>query len=155
MGNVFKIRKLKYVIGWSVFLIDISFIFFLALISYLLLKSLEVQIHSIGLQNEKLVLVTGITILVILKIKPEWEIKRYSVSFDFFKTVWLYISAFLVFPGLNGIVRFVPDQSVYLSSVLFLFFFVFLIFKMAPEFFKEVYVRIIPQVWNMPRLGLE
>lgn len=145
MGNFFKIRELRCVIGWSFFIIDISFIFFLALISYLLLKNLEVQINLIGHQNEKIILMIKIVILLI----TENEIIRHFVSFDFFKTAWFSTSALIVFSGLYFISGFVLGAPVHLSSILFLFFFVFPIFKMVTTFLNNKCVRKIPHDINM------
>lgn len=152
MGNVFENRELIYVVRWSVFLIDISCIFFL--VSYLLLSNLDIQINSIGHQNGKILSVIEVTILAVLKLKPEKGIMRHIGSFDFFKTVWFSASPLLVFLGLNCISHFVLDQTVYLSFVLFLFFSVFLMFKMAAKFFKEECVRKIPHR-NIMIIGLD
>lgn len=154
MGNVFKISELRCVIGWPVFIIDISFIFFLALISYLFLKSLEVQINSIGHQNEKIISMIKIVILFVILLITENEIIRHFVSFDFFKTAWFSASALIVFSGLYFISGFVLDVPVHLSSVLFLFFLVFLIFKMAATFLNNKCVRNIPHDRNMMISGL-
>lgn len=154
MGNIFKIREVRYIPRWSFFLIDISVIFFSVLVSYFLLNSLEVKLNFIDYQKEKIFSVVIINILCIVLFKTYAGIIRPSTFFDFFKTVWFSASPLLVFLGLNCILHFVLDQTVYLSFVLFLFSSVFLMFKMAAKFFKEECVRKIPHR-NIMRIGLD
>lgn len=124
MGDVFKIRELRFMPRWSVFLIDISVIFFSVLISYLLLKSLEVKINFIEYQNEKIFSVVIVNILFILLFKTYAGIIRYSTFFDFFRIIWSSGSALIVLLGLNLMSDLALGKPLYLYPVLFLFFFV-------------------------------
>ncbi|WP_079240779.1 polysaccharide biosynthesis protein [Chryseobacterium indologenes] len=124
MGNVFKIRELRYIPRWSVFLIDISVIFFSILVSYFLLNSLEVKLNFIKYQKEKIFSVVLINILCIVLFKTYAGIIRHSTFFDFFKIVWSSGSALIVLLGLNFMSELILGKPVFLYPVLFLFFFI-------------------------------
>ncbi|WP_407845873.1 polysaccharide biosynthesis protein [Chryseobacterium sp. KCF3-3] len=124
MGNVFKIRELRYIPRWSVFLIDVSVIFFSILVSYFLLNSLEVKLNFIKYQKEKIFSVVLINILCIVLFKTYAGIIRHSTFFDFFKIVWSSGSALIVLLGLNFISELILGNPVFLYPVLFLFFFI-------------------------------
>ncbi|WP_425292168.1 polysaccharide biosynthesis protein [Chryseobacterium cucumeris] len=124
MGNVFKIRELRYIPRWSVFLIDVSVIFFSILVSYLLLNSLEVKLNFTKYQKEKIFSVVLINILCIVLFKTYAGIIRHSTFFDFFKIVWSSGSALIVLLGLNFMSELILGKPVFLYPVLFLFFFV-------------------------------
>ncbi|MDR4951381.1 nucleoside-diphosphate sugar epimerase/dehydratase [Chryseobacterium sp. ES2] len=124
MGNVFKIRELRYIPRWSVFLIDISVIFFSILVSYFLLNSLEVKLNFIKYQKEKIFSVLLINILCIVLFKTYAGIIRHSTFFDFFKIVWSSGSALIVLLGLNFMSELILGKPVFLYPVLFLFFFI-------------------------------
>lgn len=124
MGNVFKIRELRYIPRWSVFLIDVSVIFFSILVSYFLLNSLEVKLNFTKYQKEKIFSVVLINILCIVLFKTYAGIIRHSTFFDFFKIVWSSGSALIVLLGLNFMSELILGKPVFLYPVLFLFFFV-------------------------------
>lgn len=124
MGNVFKIRELRYIPRWSVFLIDVSVIFFSILVSYFLLNSLEVKLNFTKYQKEKIFSVVLINILCIILFKTYAGIIRHSTFFDFFKIVWSSGSALIVLLGLNFMSELILGKPVFLYPVLFLFFFV-------------------------------
>lgn len=124
MGNVFKIRELRYIPRWSVFLIDVSVIFFSILVSYFLLNSLEVKLNFTKYQKEKIFSVVLINILCIVLFKTYAGIIRHSTFFDFFKIVWSSGSALIVLLGLNFMSELILGNPVFLYPVLFLFFFV-------------------------------
>ncbi|GEM_PF-2235168 len=124
MGNVFKIRELRYIPRWSVFLIDVSFIFFSILVSYFLLNSLEVKLNFTKYQKENIFSVVLINILCIVLFKTYAGIIRHSTFFDFFKIVWSSGSALIVLLGLNFMSELILGKPVFLYPVLFLFFFV-------------------------------
>ncbi|MFS4470855.1 polysaccharide biosynthesis protein [Chryseobacterium sp. T20] len=124
MGNVFKIRELRYIPRWSVFLIDVSVIFFSILVSYFLLNSLEVKLNFIKYQKEKIFSVVLINILCIVLFKTYAGIIRHSTFFDFFKIVWSSGSALIVLLGLNFMSELILGKPVFLYPVLFLFFFI-------------------------------
>lgn len=124
MGNVFKIREVRYIPRWSVFLIDISVIFFSVLVSYFLLNSLGVKLNFIKYQKEKIFSVIIINILCIVLFKTYAGIIRHSTFFDFFRIVWSSGSALIVLLGLNFISELILGKPVFLYPVLFLFFFI-------------------------------
>lgn len=124
MGDVFKIRELRYMPRWSVFLIDISVIFFSVLVSYLLLNSLKVKFNFAEYQNEKIFSVVVINVLCILLFKTYAGIIRHSTFFDFFKILWSSGSALIAMLGLNFMSELILGKPVYLYPVLFLFFFI-------------------------------
>lgn len=124
MGNVFKIRELRYIPRWSVFLIDVSVIFFSILVSYFLLNSLEVKLNFTKYQKEKIFSVVLINILCIILFKTYAGIIRHSTFFDFFKIIWSSGSALIVLLGLNFMSELILGKPVFLYPVLFLFFFV-------------------------------
>ncbi len=144
MGNVFKIRELRYIPRWSVFLIDVSVIFFSILVSYFLLNSLEVKLNFTKYQKEKIFSVVLINILCIILFKTYAGIIRHSTFFDFFKIVWSSGSALIVLLGLNFMSELILGKPVFLYPVLFLFFFVsiFLMFffRMAIKKFFGVLI---------------
>ncbi|MEJ5051878.1 nucleoside-diphosphate sugar epimerase/dehydratase [Chryseobacterium culicis] len=139
MGDVFKIRELRYMPRWSVFLIDISVIFFSVLVSYLLLNSLKVKFNFAEYQNEKIFSVVVVNVLCILLFKTYAGIIRHSTFFDFFKILWSSGSALVAMLGLNFMSELILGKPVYLYPVLFLFFFIsiFLMF-----FFRMVTKQI-------------
>lgn len=124
MGNVFKIKELRYIPRWSVFLIDVSVIFFSILVSYFLLNSLEVKLNFTKYQKEKIFSVVLINILSIVLFKTYAGIIRHSTFFDFFKIVWSSGSTLIVLLGLNFMSELILGKPVFLYPVLFLFFFV-------------------------------
>lgn len=109
---------------WSVFLIDISVIFFSVLVSYLLLNSLKVKFNFAEYQNEKIFSVVVINVLCILLFKTYAGIIRHSTFFDFFKILWSSGSALIAMLGLNFMSELILGKPVYLYPVLFLFFFI-------------------------------
>ncbi|WP_454046551.1 polysaccharide biosynthesis protein [Chryseobacterium sp. Marseille-Q8038] len=146
MGDVFKIRELRYMPRWSVFLIDISVIFFSVLVSYLLLNSLKVKFNFAEYQNEKIFSVVVVNVLCILLFKTYAGIIRHSTFFDFFKILWSSGSALIAMLGLNFMSELILGKPVYLYPVLFLFFFIsiFLMFffRMAT---KQVFGILLPK----------
>ncbi|MGN7757147.1 MULTISPECIES: polysaccharide biosynthesis protein [Chryseobacterium] len=124
MGNVFKIKELRYVPRWLVFFIDISIVSFSVLTIYLLLKKLHVKIYFVEYLNEKILTVIGVNILCMLLFKTYAGIIRYSTFFDFFKILWSSGSTFIVLLGLNFISDMVLGRPLYLYPALFLFFFI-------------------------------
>ncbi|WP_209785653.1 nucleoside-diphosphate sugar epimerase/dehydratase [Chryseobacterium sp. PvR013] len=146
MGDVFKIRELRYMPRWSVFLIDISVIFFSVLVSYLLLNSLKVKFNFAEYQNEKIFSVVVVNVLCILLFKTYAGIIRHSTFFDFFKILWSSGSALIAMLGLNFMSELILGKPVYLYPVLFLFFFIsiFLMFffRMAT---KQIFGILLPK----------
>lgn len=146
MGDVFKIRELRYMPRWSVFLIDISVIFFSILVSYLLLNSLKVKFNFAEYQNEKIFSVVVVNVLCILLFKTYAGIIRHSTFFDFFKILWSSGSALIAMLGLNFMSELILGKPVYLYPVLFLFFFIsiFLMFffRMAT---KQIFGILLPK----------
>ncbi|MDR4895065.1 MULTISPECIES: polysaccharide biosynthesis protein [unclassified Chryseobacterium] len=146
MGDVFKIRELRYMPRWSVFLIDISVIFFSVLVSYLLLNGLKVKFNFAEYQNEKIFSVVVVNVLCILLFKTYAGIIRHSTFFDFFKILWSSGSALIAMLGLNFMSELILGKPVYLYPVLFLFFFIsiFLMFffRMAT---KQVFGILLPK----------
>jgi len=144
MGNVFKIKELRYIPRWLVFFIDISIVSFSILISYLFIKNLRVRINFIEYHNEKTVAIIFVNILFMLLFKTYAGIIRHSTFFDFFKIVWSSGSALIVLLGLNFISEFASGKSVYLYPVLFLCFFIsiFLMFffRMITKQFFSVFM---------------
>ncbi|WP_420022568.1 polysaccharide biosynthesis protein [Chryseobacterium rhizosphaerae] len=124
MGNVFRIKELRYLPRWLVFFIDISIFSFSILISYLFLKNLQVKINFIEYFNEKIFVIIGINIFFMFLFKTYAGIIRYSTFFDFFKIVWASGSTLIVLLGLNFISELILGKPVYLYPVLFLFFFI-------------------------------
>ncbi len=131
---------------WSVFLIDISVIFFSVLVSYLLLNSLKVKFNFAEYQNEKIFSVVVVNVLCILLFKTYAGIIRHSTFFDFFKILWSSGSALIAMLGLNFMSELILGKPVYLYPVLFLFFFIsiFLMFffRMAT---KQVFGILLPK----------
>lgn len=127
MGNVFKINVLRYMPKRLVFLIAISVVFVL----YFSLNTLNIQINLIGNLNEKIFSIIKAPILFLLLLKTEKGIIRH------------FVSAFVVFLGLNFIPGLTLNKSDYLFSVLF--FLVLLIFfsESQPNFLREKSMRII------------
>ncbi|AZA55388.1 polysaccharide biosynthesis protein [Chryseobacterium sp. G0201] len=141
MGNVFKIKELRYIPRWVVFFIDISIISFSILISHLLLKNLNVKINFIEYRKEKILAVIAVNVLFMFLFKTYAGIVRHSTFFDFFKIVWSSGSTLFVLLGLNFISESVLGKSVYLYPGLFLFFFIsiFLMFffrMLTKQFFS-------------------
>lgn len=124
MGNVFRVKELRYIPRWLVFFIDISIITFSILISHLFLKSLRVNINFVDYQGVKIVAVIAINILFMLLFKTYAGIVRYSTFFDFFKIAWSSGSTLIVLLGLNFMLELALGKSVYLYPALFLFFFI-------------------------------
>jgi len=124
MGNVFKIKELRYVPRWLVFFIDISIVSFSVLTIYLLLKKLHVTIYFVEYLNEKILTIVGVNILFMLLFKTYAGIIRYSTFFDFFKILWSSGSTFIMLLGLNFISAMVLGRPLYLYPALFLFFFI-------------------------------
>lgn len=124
MGNVFKIKELRYIPRWLVFFIDISIISFSILTTYLLLKSLHVKINFIGYFSEKSFVIIAVNILCMLFFKTYAGIIRYSTFFDFFKILWSSGSALIILVVLNFMSDLILGQSIYLYPALFLFFFI-------------------------------
>lgn len=131
---------------WSVFLIDISVIFFSILVSYLLLNSLKVKFNFAEYQNEKIFSVVVVNVLCILLFKTYAGIIRHSTFFDFFKILWSSGSALIAMLGLNFMSELILGKPVYLYPVLFLFFFIsiFLMFffRMAT---KQIFGILLPK----------
>lgn len=131
---------------WSVFLIDISVIFFSVLVSYLLLNGLKVKFNFAEYQNEKIFSVVVVNVLCILLFKTYAGIIRHSTFFDFFKILWSSGSALIAMLGLNFMSELILGKPVYLYPVLFLFFFIsiFLMFffRMAT---KQVFGILLPK----------
>ncbi|WP_426477598.1 polysaccharide biosynthesis protein [Chryseobacterium sp. CBSDS_008] len=144
MGEVFKIRELRYIPRWSVFLIDISVIFFSVLVSYLILESLKVKINFIEYQNEKIFSVVAVNILFILLFKTYAGVIRHSTFFDFFKIIWSSGSALIVLLGLNFMTELALGKPLYLYPVLFLFFFISIflmfLFRMITKQFFGIFI---------------
>lgn len=124
MGNVFRVKELRYIPRWLVFFIDISIITFSILISHLFLKSLRVNINFVDYQGVKIVAVIAINVLFMLLFKTYAGIVRYSTFFDFFKIAWSSGSTLIVLLGLNFMLELALGKSVYLYPALFLFFFI-------------------------------
>ncbi|MDQ0595119.1 FlaA1/EpsC-like NDP-sugar epimerase [Chryseobacterium ginsenosidimutans] len=146
MGNVFKIKELRYIPRWVVFFIDISIIFVSIWISYLFLKSLKAKVNFSEYQDKKIFVVIVVNVLFMLLFKTYAGIVRHSTFFDFFKIVWSSGSTLLVLLGLNFISELVLGKSVYLYPVIFLFFFVstFLMF-----FFRMIIKRSFKMVMGV------
>lgn len=146
MGDIFKIRELRYIPRWSVFFIDISVIFFSVLISYLFLKSLKVKLNFIEYQNEKIFSVIIVNILFILLFKTYAGIIRHSTFFDFCKILWSSGCALITLLGLNFISGLALGKPVFLYPVLFLFFlisiFLMFFFRMIT---KQIFSIFIPK----------
>ncbi|WP_374728313.1 polysaccharide biosynthesis protein [Chryseobacterium vietnamense] len=160
MGNVFKIRELRYIPRWSVFLIDVSVVFFSVLVSYFLLSSLEVKLNFIKYQKEKIFSVVLINILCIVLFKTYAGIIRHSTFFDFFKIVWSSGSALIVLLVLNFISELVLDNPIFLYPVLFLFFFIsiFLMFffrMITKELFDVLDTKDTPSKARIAIVGVE
>ncbi|WP_374710460.1 polysaccharide biosynthesis protein [Chryseobacterium vietnamense] len=160
MGNVFKIRELRYIPRWSVFLIDVSVVFFSVLVSYFLLSSLEVKLNFIKYQKEKIFSVVLINILCIVLFKTYAGIIRHSTFFDFFKIVWSSGSALIVLLVLNFISELVLDKPIFLYPVLFLFFFIsiFLMFffrMITQELFGVLDTKDTPSKARIAIVGVE
>lgn len=160
MGNVFKIRELRYIPRWSVFLIDISVIFFSVLVSYFLLNSLEVKLNFIKYQKEKIFSVVLINILCIVLFKTYAGIIRHSTFFDFFKIVWSSGSALIVLLVLNFISELILGNPIFLYPVLFLFFFIsiFLMFffrMITKELFGVLDTKDTPSKARIAIVGVE
>ncbi|MCQ9638285.1 polysaccharide biosynthesis protein [Chryseobacterium sp. WG14] len=124
MGNVFRIKELRYLPRWLVFFIDISIFSFSILISYLFLKNLQVKINFIEYFNEKVFVIIAVNVFFMFLFKTYAGIIRYSTFFDFFKIVWASGSTLIVLLGLNFISELILGKAVYLYPVLFLFFFI-------------------------------
>ncbi|WP_373426873.1 UDP-N-acetylglucosamine 4,6-dehydratase family protein [Chryseobacterium lathyri] len=124
MGNVFKIKELRYVPRWLVFFIDVSIVSFSVLTIYLLLKKLHVKIYFIEYLNEKILTVIGVNVLFMLLFKTYAGIIRYSTFSDFFKILWSSGSTFIVLLVLNFTSDIVLGKPLYLYPALFLFFFI-------------------------------
>ncbi|MGK6340734.1 polysaccharide biosynthesis protein [Chryseobacterium sp. DT-3] len=124
MGNVFKIKELRYVPRWLVFFIDISIVSFSVLTIYLLLKKLHVKISFVEYLNEKILTIIAVNILFMLLFKTYAGIIRYSTFFDFFKILWSSGGTFIVLLGLNFISYMILGKPLYLYPALFLFFFI-------------------------------
>jgi len=124
MGNVYKIKELRYVPRWLVFFIDISIICFSILISYLFLKSLKVKINFTEYQTAKILTILVVHMACMFFFKTYAGIIRYSTFLDFFKIVKSSISALIVLLVINFISDWVLGMPVYLYPVLFLFFFI-------------------------------
>lgn len=137
MGNIFKIRDLRCIPEWLFLLVYILAVFFLALVLYFSPINLNQQITLIGYSNEKIFSVIGIIILFVLLLKAEKGIIIRFVSFDFFKVVWFSAGVLIIFPGLHFISGLILGAPVHLSSVLFLFSLVFLIFRIVTSFFND------------------
>jgi len=146
MGDIFKIRELRYIPRWSVFFIDISVIFFSVLISYLFLKSLKVKLNFIEYQNEKIFSVIIVNILFILLFKTYAGIIRHSTFFDFCKILWSSGCTLITLLGLNFISGLALGKPVFLYPVLFLFFlisiFLMFFFRMIT---KQIFSIFIPK----------
>lgn len=144
MGDIFKIRELRYIPRWSVFFIDISVVFFSVLVSYLFLKSLEVKLNFIEYQNEKIFSVIIVNILFILLFRTYAGIIRHSTFFDFCKILWSSGSALIALLGLNFISGLALGKPLFLYPVLFLFFFIsiFLMFffRMITKQFFSIFM---------------
>jgi FlaA1/EpsC-like NDP-sugar epimerase len=124
MGNVFKIKELRYIPRWLVFFIDISIISFSILISYLFLKNLKVEMNFREYFTQKIFVMIAVNILFMFLFKTYAGIIRYSTFFDFFKIIWSSGSALLVLLVLNFVSEQVLDKPIYLYPALFLFFFI-------------------------------
>jgi len=144
MGDIFKIRDLRYIPRWSVFFIDISVIFFSVLVTYLLLKSLGVKLNFIEYQNEKIFSVIIVNILFILLFKTYAGIIRHSTFFDFCKILWSSGSALITLLGMNFISGLALGKPLFLYPVLFLFFlisiFLMFFFRMITKQFFSVFM---------------
>ncbi|WP_223601724.1 nucleoside-diphosphate sugar epimerase/dehydratase [Chryseobacterium sp. GVT01B] len=144
MGDIFKIRELRYIPRWSVFFIDISVIFFSVLISYLFLKSLKVKLNFIEYQNEKIFSVIIVNILFILLFKTYAGIIRHSTFFDFCKILWSSGCALITLLGLNFISGLALGKPVFLYPVLFLFFlisiFLMFFFRMITKQIFSIFI---------------
>jgi FlaA1/EpsC-like NDP-sugar epimerase len=143
MGNVFKIKELRYIPRWLVFFIDISIISFSILLSYLFLQNLKVKINFIEYYDERILGIIGVNILFMFLFKTYAGIIRYSTFFDFFKIVASSGSALFVLLSLNFISGLVFGESIYLYPVIFLIFFisVFLMF-----FFRMITKQLFSMV---------
>jgi len=145
MGEIFKIRDLRYIPRWSVFFIDISVIFFSVLVTYLLLKSLGVKLNFIEYQNEKIFSVIIVNILFILLFKTYAGIIRHSTFFDFCKILWSSGSALITLLGMNFISGLALGKPLFLYPVLFLFFlisiFLMFFFRMITKQFFSVFIN--------------
>ncbi|SMO83805.1 NDP-sugar epimerase, includes UDP-GlcNAc-inverting 4,6-dehydratase FlaA1 and capsular polysaccharide biosynthesis protein EpsC [Chryseobacterium rhizoplanae] len=145
MGDIFKIRDLRYIPRWSVFFIDVSVIFFSVLVTYLLLKSLGVKLNFIEYQNEKIFSVIIVNILFILLFKTYAGIIRHSTFFDFCKILWSSGSALITLLGMNFISGLALGKPLFLYPVLFLFFlisiFLMFFFRMITKQFFSVFMN--------------
>ncbi|WP_051289228.1 polysaccharide biosynthesis protein [Chryseobacterium daeguense] len=152
MGNVFKIKELRFIPRWLVFFIDVSIISFSILTTYLFLKNLKVEINYIEYLNQKIFAIIIVNIFFMLLFKTYAGIIRHSTFFDFFKIVWSSGSALVVLLVLNFMSEKKLGIPVYLYPALFLFFFIstFLMFffRMAT---KKLY-RTVMNSGNMSKV---
>ena len=144
MGNVFKIKELRYIPRWLVFFIDVSIISFSILISYLFLKNLKVEMNFNEYFTQKIFVIITVNILFMFLFKTYAGIIRYSTFFDFFKIIWSSGSAVIVLLGFNLISEQIFGKPAYLYPALFLFFFIsiFLMFffRMTTKEFFSVFM---------------